>query len=217
MAQTITLLSTHRRTKWMSFFIFIISLQSYSLVAQESLEDQLKVYDRDEIHSIHRKLYTKEGRHELSLGIGGILNNNGYALVHAGYSYHLFENLALEGGLGAFGYQFKDSNKLMFYQAGLAFSPLYGKVSLFTWAVVNFDLYTVGGAGVAKYSGLASGSSFMGNIGIGVRSFINEYLSFRFEYRDFIYEQKVLTKSEILNAHTLLGGISIMLPLRQKY
>jgi outer membrane beta-barrel protein len=87
-------------------------------------------------------------------------------------------------------------------------------------AVVNFDIYLVGGAGVVRYSGgTNSGSSFAGNVGIGERFFINEYLSTRIEFRNYMWKQLLAgsTDSEIWNNFSLTAGISVMLPLRQKY
>lgn len=187
--------------------------------AQESFQDQIKVYERDDIHSIHKKLYTKQGRHELSLGVGSIFNNDGYALVTGGYTYHLFENLGLEAALGGYGFQFNDSNHILFFQSGVTFSPLYGKLSLFTWSVVNFDIYLAGGAGVVNYSGLNTGSGFMGNFGVGERFFINEYLSCKVEFRDYIYNQKLRAggSTRILHNYSLIGGISVLWPFSQKY
>ncbi len=199
--------------------ILNLSFFAFSAHAQEAFRDELKAYERDDIHSIHKKLYTKEGRHEFSLGLGGILNSNsGYGLVTAGYQYHLFENLAIEAGLGGYGFQFGDNDRLLFYQGSVVFAPLYGKVSLFTWAVVNFDIYVVGGAGVVNYSGRNDGSSFMGNVGAGERFFINEFLSAKIEYRDLIYNLTQTTgESKIQHNHTILGSLSILIPFTQKY
>ena len=134
------------------------------------------------------------------------------------YSYHLFENLAIEGAAAGFGFQTNDNNRLFFYQASAAFSPLYGKISLFTWAVANFDIYVVGGGGFASYSGAVSGSSFMANIGIGQRFFINEYLSTKIEFRDLFYKQnKPAGGTRLLPNYMLMAGVSFMLPMKQKY
>lgn len=194
-------------------------LSSPNLIAQESFRDQIKVYERDDIHSIHKKLYTKEGRHEFNLGVGGILNNDGYALLTGTYTYHLFENLGIDAALGGYGFQFNDSNHILFFQSGITFSPLYGKISLFTWSVVNFDIYIAGGAGAVNYSGLNTGSGFMGNFGVGERFFINEYLSCKVEFRDYIYNQKQRSggPTRILHNYTLMGGISVLFPFSQKY
>lgn len=201
-------------TRNVVFLLIFLSI-SLPLGAQETFRNQLKEYDRDDIHSIHKRLFTKIGRHEISAFAGGIFNNNGFVLVGAQYQYHFFESLGLEAGMGGYGFQTNDDDKLMFYQASLSVSPIYGKVSWFTWAVLNFDLYGIGGAGFVKYSGLAEGSSVMGNVGLGTRLFINEYLSARIEFRDYIYNRKLATDSNISHNYALTAGLSILIPFKQ--
>jgi len=185
------------------------------LRAGDSFRDQLAEYDRDDIHSIHKRLYSKEGRHEFSVNVGGIFNNGSYALTTAQYQYHFFEALGLEAAAGGVGFQFSDDNKILFYQASLAFSPIYGKVSWFTWAVLNFDLYTIGGLGVYNYSGLAKGTSFGGNVGLGFRAFINEFLAAKVEYRDYIFNQELGNDSAVKHFHSVTAGISVFFPFKQ--
>jgi outer membrane beta-barrel protein len=204
-----------------SLIVFSFLVASSSAFSQESFQDQLKLYDRDDIHSIHKKLYQKEGRHEFGLGVGGILSGAKYALLTANYQYHFFENAGVEAALGGFGFQFGDNEKLTFYQASLTFSPLYGKVSLFTWAVMNFDIYILGGGGIVNYAGKTDGTSFMANIGLGQRFFINEWLSFKVEYRDYIFSRKnpsgSVGKESVVHNHAITGGIAVMIPFTQRY
>lgn len=204
-----------------SLIVFSFLVASSSAFSQESFQDQLKLYDRDDIHSIHKKLYQKEGRHEFGLGVGGILSGAKYALLTANYQYHFFENAGVEAALGGFGFQFGDNEKLTFYQASLTFSPLYGKVSLFTWAVMNFDIYILGGGGIVNYAGKTDGTSFMANIGLGQRFFINEWLSFKVEYRDYIFSRKnpsgSVGKESVAHNHAITGGIAVMIPFTQRY
>jgi outer membrane beta-barrel protein len=202
------------------FFVKVL-IGSDVAIAQDAFQEQMRIWDRDDIHSIHKKLYTKQGRHELGLQLGGILNGGGYGLVTGLYQYHFLENMAVEAGLGGFGFQMGDNNRIAFYQASVSFSPLYGKVSLFTWAVSNFDIYFIGGGGVTSYSGLVDGSSFMANIGGGYRFFLNEFLSSRVEFRDYVYRRNnpsgSTRQSEIAHNFTLTAGLSMMFPLRQPY
>lgn len=204
-----------------SLIVFSFLVASSSAFSQESFQDQLKLYDRDDIHSIHKKLYQKEARHEFGLGVGGILSGAKYALLTANYQYHFFENAGVEAALGGFGFQFGDNEKLTFYQASLTFSPLYGKVSLFTWAVMNFDIYILGGGGIVNYAGKTDGTSFMANIGLGQRFFINEWLSFKVEYRDYIFSRKnpsgSVGKESVAHNHAITGGIAVMIPFTQRY
>lgn len=194
---------------------FVFVLVSSGVSGQESFRQQLKDFDRDDIHSIHKRLFTKIGRHEVTAYAGGIFNNNGYVLTGLQYQYHFFESLGLEVGMGGYGFQFGDNDKLMFYQASLSFSPIYGKISWFTWAVLNFDLYTVAGAGIVSYSGKEKGSSAMGSVGIGTRVFITDFLSAKLEFRDLIYQRKFEPDSKILHNYALFAGISVLIPFQQ--
>jgi len=81
----------------------------------------------------------------------------------------------------------------------------------------NFIVYVIGGGGVVRYSGLQDGTSFMANVGLGERYFINEFLSIKIEFRDYIYERKFATGTKILNNYSLTAGISVLFPFHQKY
>jgi len=69
------------RVLFLGVFIFLAG----AVQAQESFREQLRIFDREDIHSIHKRLFTKHGRHEVSLHTGGILNNNGFVLVTGAY------------------------------------------------------------------------------------------------------------------------------------
>ncbi len=199
-------------------FSFLFASPAFS---QETFRDQLKTYDRDDIHSIHKKLFTKQGRHEFSLGLGGVANHGGYLLTTLAYQYHLLESVGFEA-LGGGAFQINNTEKFYFGQASASFSPLYGKVSLFTWAVANFDIYAIAGAGFVNYQGTQSATSFMGNVGLGQRFFVNEFLSVKVEFRDYFYKKDVAvrgggTQAEILHNYTLAATASVLFPLRQEY
>jgi outer membrane beta-barrel protein len=189
-------------------------------MAQDSIQDQLRQFDREDIHSIHKRLFTKVGRHELSLQTGGIFNNNGYALVLGSYQYHFYESLGFEVLTGGYGFQFGDDEQLLFGQSSVTFSPIYGKVSWFTWAVLNFDLYTVAGAGIVNYKSVNNGTGFMGNVGLGTRLFVNEFLSAKIEFRDYVYNRSGGgvggSRTDIVHNFALTAGLSILLPFKQE-
>ena len=103
----------------------------------------------------------------------------------------------------------------MMYQASVSFSPIYGKISWFTWAVLNFDLYAIAGAGFVSYTGIEDGSSVMGNVGLGTRVFINEYLAGKIEFRDYIYNRKFATDTKVLHNYSLIAGLSVFIPFKQ--
>lgn len=201
---------------WALVMLFGLAFPDRVAKAQDSFRDQIRIYDRDDIHSIHKRLFSKDGRHELGLMTGGILNNDGFFLASVNYQYHFFEALSAEAQ-GAFGFQTEDDNRLIIGQLNAIFSPIYGKISWFTWAVLNFDLYAVGGAGLVQYSGLEDGTSFMGNAGLGLRFFATEWLSARVEFKDYIYNRKVAgSDSKISHNYSLMVGANIFFPFRQE-
>jgi outer membrane beta-barrel protein len=78
-------------------------------------------------------------------------------------------------------------------------APIYGKFSLVSESFVHFDLYGVGGPAVVQYlapsdSGVGSvtRTTFGGNVGFGLRIFLNRWATLRTELRDLIYNEQVL-------------------------
>lgn len=70
----------------------------------------------------------------------------------------------------------------------LQWSPLYGKISLFAEKVLNFNVYGLVGPAVVMY-GPSQTVTVGGNLGIGFRFFINQWLTVRLELRDVIYNE----------------------------
>ncbi|TVQ78049.1 MAG: outer membrane beta-barrel domain-containing protein [Bradymonadales bacterium] len=195
-------------------FLIFVSLPFGASFSQDSIRDQLRLFDREDIHSIHKRLFTKVGRHEIGVQAGGIFNNNGFALALASYQYHFYESLGVELS-GGYAFQFGDTDKMMLGQGSVIFSPIYGKVSWFTWAVLNFDLYTVAGLGAVRYDSQPSGTGFMANVGLGTRLFINDFLSARIEFRDYVYNRSFGDRTKITHNFALTAGLSVLIPFRQ--
>ena len=85
--------------------------------------------------------------------------------------------------------------------AGLELMPIYGKLNVFDGKILRLGLYLNGGLGVAKTrvqlrpsSDPTTGRTFgdtgyrpIASLGIGLRVFVSEKLTVRFELRDFAY------------------------------
>ncbi len=78
-------------------------------------------------------------------------------------------------------------------------APLYGKFSLFSESFIHFDMYALAGVALVQYAGPAAsgvGSSTQttvgGNAGLGLRLFLNRWLTLRTELRDLVYQEHVL-------------------------
>lgn len=70
----------------------------------------------------------------------------------------------------------------------LQWAPLYGKISLFSEKVLHFNMYGLVGPAFLMY-GPTSTFTVGGNVGLGFRFFLNEWLTVRAELRDVLYQE----------------------------
>lgn len=73
--------------------------------------------------------------------------------------------------------------------ADVQWAPIYGKFSILAEQFLHFDLYGIGGVSAVQYIGPESQNylTFGGNVGAGMRLFVNKWMSVRTELRDVIY------------------------------
>jgi outer membrane beta-barrel protein len=94
-------------------------------------------------------------------------------------------------------------------------APIYGKISLLAEQFLHFDLYGVGGVTAVQYRG-PDQSTLMtpgGNVGVGMRFFVNRWMTVRTEFRDLIYVEKAVIPSETLRNQLLFElGVSFFFP-----
>lgn len=85
----------------------------------------------------------------------------------------------------------------------LEWEPIYGKVALWSESFLHFDLYGMVGPSFVQYTGpgpnsspqtpvTASMTTVGGNVGVGMRFFINKWLAVRLELRDLVYSEQVV-------------------------
>lgn len=97
----------------------------------------------------------------------------------------------------------------------LQWAPIYGKLSLLSEQFVHFDLYGIAGATAVQYRGPAKTSELTagGNVGVGMRFFLNRWMTLRTEFRDLIYVEKALNPSTTLRNQLLFElGVSFFFP-----
>jgi outer membrane beta-barrel protein len=78
-------------------------------------------------------------------------------------------------------------------------APLYGKLSLISEAVGHFDLYGIAGPAAVLYGGPRTAGSSVNSptwtigadVGIGMRFFLNHWITLKLELRDVIYGENV--------------------------
>ncbi len=93
----------------------------------------------------------------------------------------------------------------------LAWSPLYGKLRLVAASIWRYDLYLLAGPGVVV-DPVSFGAA--GNFGVGVRVFLHRAVALRFELRDYLYRQELLSKAYYVNDVAFTTGLSVLLPTR---
>jgi len=100
-------------------------------------------------------------------------------------------------------------------------APLYGKFSLFAESFIHFDIYALGGVDLVRYAGPAAtgvGSSTEttvgGNAGVGMRIFLNRWLTLRTELRDLVYRENVnpLPATQLRQQILFELGFSMFIP-----
>ncbi|HEX8435541.1 outer membrane beta-barrel domain-containing protein [Archangium sp.] len=94
-------------------------------------------------------------------------------------------------------------------------APIYGKISLLAERFLHFDLYGVGGVTAVQYRGPAQSALLTpgGNVGVGMRFFVNRWMTVRTEFRDLIYVEKAVNPTQMLRNQLLFElGVSFFFP-----
>jgi outer membrane beta-barrel protein len=201
-------------------------------------EDKKSVEVReDRIKSVQRKDFLKRNRWELTPLVCLSLNDAFYQKIGGGasFAYHVADSLGIEfqaiyvGTIQTdmVGY-FQQANEalprvseLRYYLMGnILWSPIYGKLSLFTDEIVHFDAYLIGGFGMAYTE---TGAKLASNIGLGLRYFVTSWLVIKLEVRDLLYTETLKldvqrTEFSDIQNHVMIGaGVSFFLPVDFDY
>lgn len=100
-------------------------------------------------------------------------------------------------------------------------APIYGKISLVAEKFLHFDMYGIAGASLVQYKGppteegggSVSRMTMGGNVGVGLRFFLNRYMTLRTEVRDLIYVEKAVLPTTTLRNQLLFElGFSFFFP-----
>ena len=75
----------------------------------------------------------------------------------------------------------------------------------------RYDLYLLAGPGVVV-DPVSFGAA--GNFGLGVRIFLHPAVALRFEVRDYLYRQSLLSEQYYVNDVAFTTGLSVLVPLR---
>ena len=186
---------------------------------EDQIEKDLALFwgKKREVKVVQRRLFSKDGKLDLTLG-GGIVPNDDFLVYYLGtfrLGYHFAESFEVEAsgnfafdqksGLGEFlsnsDIGLKDAQIRefirQFYTINVLWSPIYGKVSLLGQKLVHFDIFLGAGLGLMLTEGFESPenpdkqskSKLAANLALGFRWHINQQFSVRTEYRHYFFEK----------------------------
>lgn len=100
-------------------------------------------------------------------------------------------------------------------------APIYGKISLVSEAFLHFDLYAVGGVDLVQYAGPRPPTDPAytkmtpgGHLGLGMRFFLNRWMTVRTELGDVIYNEDVYQEGNKLRNQLMFNlGVSFFFPM----
>jgi outer membrane beta-barrel protein len=187
----------------------------------EAVDTALDMYwaQKREIKSIQKRLFLKEARNSFSIYSGTIPNDDFFVYfpIGARWNYYFNEDFAIEGWgeyLIVDNSDLEDFLEANFNQSLLVdvpqalawmagvdvlWSPLHGKLALFTSKLAHFDFHLAFGAGaigtsVAKHDVIDAAEDEIegkvdvsGNVGLGMRLYFNDMVSMRIDYRQYFY------------------------------
>jgi outer membrane beta-barrel protein len=188
----------------------------------------------ERIPSVTRRSFAKQGRVEVFPTVSLSLNDPFYDHVIGtlGIGYHVLESLSI--GLAGDFYGSLSTSVPVVGKVGpttvtvdrpkyagrleLAWSPFYGKVSLFAENVLHFDIYLLAGGGMMGRE--RGGSTFTGVGGLGEHFFFNDWIGLRLEVRDQLFmlaRQPAsaaggASKQSLQNLLSVMVGLSFFLP-----
>lgn len=200
----------------------------------------------DRIQAVERKVFLKRRRFEVHPYVGMDLNDAFFQhfFAGAGVAYHLEDSFALElrGGAAIAEIQ-KGSVRFVRLATGsllegapsllahadldATWAPIYGKISLFGESILHFDTFITAGGGIfATQRGerATPGAALEEvtnvnpavNFGIGQRYYINEWLVFRFDVRNYTFIETG-AQSDLQNVTVLGLAISGFFPMSFAY
>jgi outer membrane beta-barrel protein len=173
------------------------------------------------------RLFQQTNRHELTVQGGYYVSDlfDGTYVVGGAYTYHMTEDLGVEASgmytrLASSGgpelertfavLQNRPRSQLA-YGADLIWAISHAKMRL-GGSITHFDFYLAAGGGVVD-SVLSFGIA--GNGGFGLKFFLGRMVAIRFDVRDYVFREQLLSQAMIVNDLTTTIGLSIFVPYRE--
>ena len=204
--------------------------------AKSALDEGIDLTLQDRIKAVHRKVFLKEGRFELQPAVAATTNDPFFRTwsIAARGSYHLNDAFSLELG-GAYVPPFfieelppldflreqaslinADAKLLGIVDAGITFSPVYGKIAILSDAIIHFDAFVAAGGGVVFDTNADFAHPTM-DVGAGLRVFLLRWLVVRADLRDYVYPQDRSGISTLQNLLVFSLGVGFFFPFDFDY
>ena len=160
---------------------------------------------------------------EITAYLGGVMNVEDFGsnpLYGGALAYHINEDLFMEAAYGqselgessferlsgAAPLLTDEQRQLSYYDLSLAWNLFPGEYFLFDKWALNSSLYLIGGVGNTSF---ADEEHFTYNIGAGVRVLTTDWLAFRLDVRDRIFEHEIFGEAQNTNNLSAQLGVSI--------
>lgn len=189
---------------------------------------------QERIRAVSRRVFLKRQRFELVPLFGFTTNdplNRGWSFGGRA-SWHFNEELAIDlGGAGGFNQPLQDlrilnpqdvnqfptgTPQIGYADAGVTFSPFYGKLALMAEQVAHFDGFISGGLGAVFDTSPELVHPAI-ELGLGSRVFITRWLTMRADLRNYTYPSTVGGKLTFPSSLILAFGLGIHFPLDFDY
>lgn len=186
---------------------------------------------RDRLRSVQRRRTRKAGRFSLVPNYGLTLNDPVVATHTVGASlyYHLAEGFSFVLGgdqrimqvdsqavhLVRSQERWVRGEKVMMssFGAGISYTPVYGKMALFSDVIVKYDLFVEGRGGLTDVDAEFKPT---GSLGLGGRLYINEFLSLDLVGRWLMFSTEFRGVEDIKAPLFLHSGIAIYFPFKNR-
>jgi outer membrane beta-barrel protein len=211
--------------------LLLVALSPQAVQAADEVGRVGAKTQRDRLRSVQRRRTRKAGRFSLVPSYGMTLNDPVVTTHTAGVSlyYHLAEGFSFVlGGDQRLMQTDSDAVHLVRSQerwvrgeqvlmrsfgAGASYTPVYGKMALFSDVIVHYDIFVEGRGGLTD---IEAEFKPTGSLGVGGRIYANEWLSLDLVGRWLMFSTEFRGVEDIKAPLFLHTGLAIYFPLKNK-
>jgi outer membrane beta-barrel protein len=173
------------------------------------------------------RLFQQANRHELTLQGGYYVSDlfDGTYTFGGAYTYHMTEDLGVEASAAytrltssggpelerTFSVLAGKPRTELYFDADLIWVPAHAKMRL-GGSITHFDFYLALGGGLVDS---VISQDIAGNGGFGLKFFLGHIFAIRFDVRDHVYRQQLLSQVMVVNDLTTTVGVSMYVPFTE--